>query len=259
MRARLLKPGFFRNEDLAKLDPHVRLLFAGLWCIADREGRLEDRPQRIRADVFPYEGAVDVEAGLSSLREAAFLERYEVDGVKYIQILAFKKHQNAHCREAASEIPAPCEHYAGTVPNQCQNDAGPAVYGIRYTETGVATQLKGARAAPARPDWLPPDAWHDWHTFRNQRKGWTPKARELSLATLRRLHADGNDPVKVINRSIERGWTGLFPLPENERHAARPPRRKLSAVEQVEEAIRERREREAGRPAIAGRLPLATA
>lgn len=130
MRARLLKPGFFRNEDLAKLDPHIRLLFIGLWCIADREGRLEDRPLRIRADVFPYEN-VDVEAGLSSLQKAAFLERYEIDGVKYIQILAFKKHQNAHCREPASEIPAPCSHHVGTMPNECYTHAGPAEYGIR--------------------------------------------------------------------------------------------------------------------------------
>lgn len=253
MRARLLKPGFFRNEDLAKLDPHIRLLFSGLWCIADREGRLEDRPLRIRADVFPYEN-VDVEAGLSSLQKAAFLERYEIDGVKYIQILAFKKHQNAHCREPASEIPAPCSHHVGTMPNECHAHAGPAEYGIRNTEleTGVASQLMGARASPALPEWLPPDAWRDWHNFRNQRKGWTPKARELSLATLRRLYADGNDPVMVINRSIERGWTGLFPLPENDRHAASPSSRKLSAVDQVQAAIRDRRAREVdGRPPAA--------
>ncbi len=119
-------------------------------------------------------------------------------------------------------------------------------------QAGVVSQPMGARAAPALPDWLPPDAWHDWHTFRNQRKGWTPKARELSLATLRRLHADGNDPVMVINRSIECGWTGLFPLPENDRHAASPSSRKLSAVEQVEAAIRDRRAREAdGQPPAA--------
>ncbi len=55
----------------------------------------------------------------------------------------------------------------------------------------------------ALPDWLPESAWRDWHTFRNTRKGWTIKARELSLATLRRLHAEGNDPVTVIHRSIE--------------------------------------------------------
>ena len=48
-RARNIKPGFFANENLAECDPLARLLFAGLWCLADREGRLEDRPKRIAA------------------------------------------------------------------------------------------------------------------------------------------------------------------------------------------------------------------
>jgi len=46
-RSRNIKPGFFRNEMLAECSPLARLLFAGLWCLADRFGRLEDRPKRI--------------------------------------------------------------------------------------------------------------------------------------------------------------------------------------------------------------------
>ena len=54
-RARNLKPSFFTNDKLAELHPLGRLLFAGLWTIADREGRLEDRPKRIKTDVsLPY-------------------------------------------------------------------------------------------------------------------------------------------------------------------------------------------------------------
>ena len=49
-RARLLKPGFFTNEDLCELPAFGRLLFAGLWTIADREGRLEDRAIQRHAD-----------------------------------------------------------------------------------------------------------------------------------------------------------------------------------------------------------------
>lgn len=60
------------------------------------------------------------------------------------------------------------------------------------------------------PDWVPPDAWADWHAYRNSRKGWTAKARELSLRTLQRLHDAGHDPRKIIETSIERGWTALF-------------------------------------------------
>lgn len=64
--------------------------------------------------------------------------------------------------------------------------------------------------APVLPDWLPSELWADWHKFRNTRQGWTPKARELSLQTLTRLHDAGQDARKVIEQSIERGWTGLF-------------------------------------------------
>lgn len=47
--ARNIKPGFFTNDVLAACDQLARLLFAGLWTVADRAGRLEDRPKRIKA------------------------------------------------------------------------------------------------------------------------------------------------------------------------------------------------------------------
>jgi uncharacterized protein YdaU (DUF1376 family) len=76
----------------------------------------------------------------------------------------------------------------------------------------VEQERKGGKPpALALPDWLPPDVWQDWHTFRNGRKGWTPKARELSLRTLTTLYAAGHDPRVIVERSIEMGWTGLFP------------------------------------------------
>ena len=55
VRARNLKPGYFKNEGLADLPPLARILFAGLWGMADREGRLEDRPKRIKAEILPYD------------------------------------------------------------------------------------------------------------------------------------------------------------------------------------------------------------
>jgi len=44
MRSRNIKPGFFMNELLPEIELLGRLLFIGLWLLADREGRLEDRP-----------------------------------------------------------------------------------------------------------------------------------------------------------------------------------------------------------------------
>lgn len=108
MRARSLKPGFFKNEKLAALPFEARLLFIGLWCLADREGRLEDRPKRISAEVFPYE-RVNVDKLLDVITCHGFTLRYEVDGNRYIQIVNFSKHQFPHPHEAKSIIP-PCNY-----------------------------------------------------------------------------------------------------------------------------------------------------
>lgn len=127
-RARSLKPGFFSNEDLIELPFEHRLLFAGLWTLADREGRMEDRPKRIKLNIFPGDN-VDVEAGLSLLAGRGFIRRYEVNAVKYIQICAWSKHQSPHIKESASTIPAPCERHASTsvaalIPSSLTPDSG---------------------------------------------------------------------------------------------------------------------------------------
>jgi hypothetical protein len=103
-RARNIKPGFFMNDKLAEIDPLGRLLYAGLWTIADREGRLEDRPKKIKAEILPYDNC-DVNLLLDALNDADFICRYTVDGQNYIQILKFLTHQNPHPKEAASVIP----------------------------------------------------------------------------------------------------------------------------------------------------------
>jgi hypothetical protein len=104
-RSRNIKPGFFKNEALAELPFEYRILFQGLWCEADREGRLEDRPRRLKAELFPYD-SVDVDAGLSALVNAGFIARYTVAGQRYIEVLKFAKHQNPHKKETPSTIPA---------------------------------------------------------------------------------------------------------------------------------------------------------
>ncbi len=127
MRARNIKPGFFKNEELGKKDPLARILFQGLWCMADREGRLEDRPARIKAEILPYDHC-DIESLLSSLAEGGdpFILRYESEGRRYIQIIHFLKHQNPHSRENESTIPAPDKHRTSPVPAPDRPSASPA-------------------------------------------------------------------------------------------------------------------------------------
>jgi len=113
-RARNIKPSFFRNPDLAEIDPIGRLLFIGLWTMADREGRLEDRPRYIKFELLPSD-RFDIDAGLNMLQDRGFIVRYQHGDAKYIQVINFVKHQNPHIKEAPSTIPAPGEHGASTV------------------------------------------------------------------------------------------------------------------------------------------------
>ena len=104
MRARNIKPSFFANDVLAEIDPLGRLLFIGLWCLADREGRLEYRPKKIKAALFPYE-EIDVPHLVSMLDTKKFIMRYNVDEMDLIKVINFEKHQTPHINETPSILP----------------------------------------------------------------------------------------------------------------------------------------------------------
>jgi hypothetical protein len=105
-RSRNIKPGFFTNEELAECSPWARLCFAGLWTLADREGRLEDRPKRIKGQLFSFD-SIEVEPLLAELMSHGFILRYAAEDQSFIQILEFSKHQNPHHKESKSVIPSP--------------------------------------------------------------------------------------------------------------------------------------------------------
>jgi len=132
-RIRYLKPDFFKDEDLAEHPYWIRLLFAGLWNIADKDGRLEDRIKRIKVDVFPYDN-IDIEKGLQELAKPKngsrkpFIQRYDINGDKFIQIVNWHKHQKPHHTEKDSTIPpAPPLNLKGMekgMENQHEGSAG---------------------------------------------------------------------------------------------------------------------------------------
>ena len=104
------KPKFYLDDELARCPRDARLMFPGLWCLADRAGRLEDRPARIKAQLFPYDEDIRVDAVeefLAILARHDFIRRYEVAGKRYIQVRTFVRHQHIHIKEAPSQIPPP--------------------------------------------------------------------------------------------------------------------------------------------------------
>jgi hypothetical protein len=157
-RIRTIKPDFFADEDIAEMPPLCRIAFAGLWCHADREGRLEDRPKRLKPKVLPYDD-VDMHDVLETLAQHGFIQRYEVDGHRFIQVRTFLKHQCPNVKEPESTIPAQCEDCAETIPTHkhtCGMGKGMGKEGNGKGRKNVSSELAAARpsepasAAPSR-------------------------------------------------------------------------------------------------------------
>ena len=128
-RDRNIKPAFFQNEELVELSFSTRLLFIGLWTLADREGRMEDRPKRIKMSLFPADD-LDIERALCELEITGFIVRYEHEESKYLQVVSFCKHQNPHRDEKASIIPAQHNNDSSTVQAQCKDDVNSVAIGL---------------------------------------------------------------------------------------------------------------------------------
>lgn len=144
-RMRMIKPGFFTNDELAEIPPLGRILFAGLWCLADRAGRLEDRPKKIKAELLPYDEA-DADELLSCLASHQFIIRYRVNSVRYIQVTNFERHQSPNVKEPPTALPAPCQHSESTVQET------PVTVTVTVTGTDTDTDTEPTDAAPAGAD-----------------------------------------------------------------------------------------------------------
>lgn len=104
-RIRTIKPEFFTSDDVCMLPMAARLLYIGVWCEADRDGRLEWRPRNLKRRYLPDDD-VDIDALCQRLTDAGLVVLYG-DGLAYVP--TFNKHQHVNPREAQSTLPEPKE------------------------------------------------------------------------------------------------------------------------------------------------------
>lgn len=169
-RIRQIKPEFFLDEDLAySCCIKARLCFIGMWTIADREGRLEDRPARMKAQIFPYDDDIapsDISGFIDKLEQGGFLSRYSVDGKRLIWIRSFTRHQHFHKDEQGSKLPEPTEdikiHRASTVqapqlhrsctPTSTSTSTSTSTCDLRHTASGEIAPQSQPAAKRRRPN-----------------------------------------------------------------------------------------------------------
>lgn len=104
-RIRTIKPEFWTDEHVVEMTAWARLLFIGLWNFADDDGRMVYSPKRIKMQIFPGDD-VDIVSLFAELRREERVVTYCVDGVEYLAIINFARHQKVDKR-SASKIPEP--------------------------------------------------------------------------------------------------------------------------------------------------------
>lgn len=165
MRARNIKPGFYRNEQLADCSSWARLLFPGLWMLADRCGRLEFRPKRWKAELFPYDN-VDIEALFSELEAQGLVVKYESGSMNLVWIPHFLDHQKPHKNERGSVLlphPDDTRHNQGN-DEQCSDDEDGTALVVPEHNQGCADEQPWPLPARLIPDSSLPESKKEENT-----------------------------------------------------------------------------------------------
>ncbi len=107
MRKRDISPAFWRDERIWSLScDGARLVLIGVWQIADREGRLIDKPFDIAVETHAWD-VKPVPDWLNEYVASGLLVRYAVGELKVLAVPpeTWKRHQRPHPNEAPSKLP----------------------------------------------------------------------------------------------------------------------------------------------------------
>lgn len=118
-RIRTVKPEFCTSEQVADVCRDARLLFILMWCFCDDRGVHPDSPKRLKMQCFPADDVTvaDVSAWLGELVNAGLLHRFEADGMPFLHVTGWSKHQKID--HPSYRFPEPPHH------KDCRNSAKP--------------------------------------------------------------------------------------------------------------------------------------
>lgn len=124
-RRRMIDPAIWQSEDFAKLTLLARLLFIGMFSLADDEGKGRAKPIYLKSVIFPYEEdlrLIDVEKALSEIGTNMSVTLYSHDGSDYYLLKNWDKWQRVD-KPQPSKIPFPesLQNDSRIIPESFQN------------------------------------------------------------------------------------------------------------------------------------------
>lgn len=106
-RKRMIDPNIWQSEDFSRLSTLAKLVFIGLFSLADDEGRGRCNPVYLKSTLFPYEENIrsaDIDKTLSEISSNMSVVLYSCDGSSYYSLLSWDTFQKID-RPSQSKIP----------------------------------------------------------------------------------------------------------------------------------------------------------
>ena len=106
-RKRMIDPNIWQSEDFSKLSTLAKLVFIGLFSLADDEGRGRCNPVYLKSTLFPYEEGIrsaDIDKTLSEISSNMSVIFYSCDGSNYYSLYNWNTWQKID-RPSESKIP----------------------------------------------------------------------------------------------------------------------------------------------------------
>lgn len=225
-RIRSIKPEFFTSEQVAECSTNARLLFVGMWCFCDDQGIHPDSPARLKMEVFPSDDLTksDVEKYVEELVAVGLIQRYEVEGQKYLIVTGWSRHQ---------KIDKPSKKYPLPLAEQSPNDTGSLPEdsaNVRRVlgdgkDVDVDVDVEGKKDTPPSPrkrgretgpalgleflltSGVPEQAAKDWLAVRA--KGRAPLTESAWNGLVREAKRAGISPAQAVQIAAEKGWRGF--------------------------------------------------
>lgn len=247
MRIRTIKPEFWSDKRVGDWDPFTRLLFIGLWSLADDHGRGTAESAIIAAQLFPYdisrnprETLARVSKSLATLSKDRRIAIYESGGQSFFEIINWQRHQRVD-KPGKSRIPKQngtfetlSRESREDSPEASRSDLGPRTIGPR-TDIGGKPPITPAPVAQERGPWevalgldlpepLRTEACLDWvrkwvaHR-REIRKPVKPTMLQTQLDRWAQLHPP-EKLAQLIEANIANGYQGVHELGGGQKNGA---------------------------------------
>lgn len=109
-RQRMVKPDFFESGSLAQCTIEARLVFIGLWVMADDKGHMKFEEKKLMKQLFPYDDLDPrrLMVWLAELEDVGCIKTYETHGDLCICVPNFRVYQTVK-NPSKSTVPEPPE------------------------------------------------------------------------------------------------------------------------------------------------------